>query len=105
HVILKTEDSSQSELCNIEKLKSDLHNELSLLAHISTLDQTSEEQDLSSDIIQNIVCMFRKANKLSQEAILYWYYFIEKYDKRINNIVADGVKKKAAIFIVYQEIK
>jgi hypothetical protein len=40
--------------------------------------------------------MFRKANKLGQEAILYWYYFIEKYDERIDNLVAGGVKKKTA---------
>ena len=49
--------------------------------------------------------MFRKANKLGQEAILYWYYFIEKYDKRIDNLVAGGVKKKIATSMVYQEIK
>jgi hypothetical protein len=48
--------------------------------------------------------MFRKANKRGQEAILYWYNFIEKYDKRIDNLVADGVKKKTAS-TVYQEIK
>ncbi|GBB99841.1 hypothetical protein RclHR1_03650017 [Rhizophagus clarus] len=68
-------------------------------------DQTSEEQDPSSDTAQNIVCMFKKANKLGQEAILYWYYFIEKYDKRIDNLVAGGVKKKTATSMVYQEIK
>ncbi len=49
--------------------------------------------------------MVRKANKLGQEAILYWYYFIEKYDKRIDNLVAGGVKKKTATSMVYQEIK
>ena len=49
--------------------------------------------------------MFRKANKLDQEAILYWYYFIEKYDKRIDNFVAGEVKKKTATSIIYQEIK
>ncbi|PKB98175.1 hypothetical protein RhiirA5_431800 [Rhizophagus irregularis] len=76
------EDSSRSELCDMEKLKSDLHNEviakldkniiveqelkqqLSSPAHTSTSDQTLEEQDPSSDTAQNIVCMFRKANKL-----------------------------------------
>jgi hypothetical protein len=114
------EDSSRSESCDMEELKSDQHDEviakldkniivkqelkqqLSSPAHTS--DQTLEEQDLSSDA-QNIVCMFRKANKLSQEAILYWYYFIEKYDKRIDNIVAGGVKKKTATSMLYQEIK
>ncbi|RGB24167.1 hypothetical protein C1646_773470 [Rhizophagus diaphanus] len=49
--------------------------------------------------------MFKKANKLGQEAILYWCYFIEKYDKRIDNLVAGGVKKKTATSMVYQEIK
>ena len=49
--------------------------------------------------------MFRKAIKVGQEAILYWCYFIEKYDKMIDNFVADGVKKKTATFMVYQEIK
>ena len=49
--------------------------------------------------------MFRKANKLGQEAILYWCYFIEKFDKRIDNLVAGGVKKKTATSMVYQEIK
>ncbi|GES97386.1 hypothetical protein GLOIN_2v1790230 [Rhizophagus clarus] len=114
------EDSSRSESCDIEELKSDLHDEViakldkniiveqelkqQLLspAHTSTSDQTLEEQDPSSDTAQNIVCMFRKANKLGQEAILYWCYFIEKYDKRIDNLVVGGVKKKTA---VYQEIK
>uniref|UniRef100_U9TWG0 Uncharacterized protein n=1 Tax=Rhizophagus irregularis (strain DAOM 181602 / DAOM 197198 / MUCL 43194) TaxID=747089 RepID=U9TWG0_RHIID len=117
------EDSSRSELCDMEKLKSDLHNEViakldkniiveqelkqQLLtpAHTSTSDQTLEGQDPSSDTAQNIVCMFRKANKLGQEAILYWYYFIEKYDKRIDNLVVGGVKKKTATSMVYQEIK
>ncbi|EXX59481.1 hypothetical protein RirG_188700 [Rhizophagus irregularis DAOM 197198w] len=49
--------------------------------------------------------MFKKAKKLGQEAILYWYYFIEKYDKRIDNLIAGGVKKKTATSMVYQEIK
>ncbi|GES90817.1 hypothetical protein GLOIN_2v1790230 [Rhizophagus clarus] len=68
-------------------------------------NQTLEEQDPSSDTAQNIVCMFRKANKLGQEEILYWCYFIEKYDKRIDNLVVGGVKKKTATSMVYQEIK
>ncbi|GES73729.1 hypothetical protein GLOIN_2v1790230 [Rhizophagus clarus] len=107
----------------MEELKSDLHDEViakldkniiveqelkqQLLspAHTSTSDQTLEEQDPSSDTAQNIVCMFRKANKLGQEAILYWCYFIEKYDKRIDNLVVGGVKKKTATSMVYQEIK
>ena len=117
------EDSSRSESCDMEELKSDLHDEviakldkniiveqelkqqLSSPAHTSTSDQTLEEQDPSSDTAQNIVCMFRKANKLGQEAILYWYYFIEKYDKRIDNLVAGRVKKKIAISMIYKEIK
>ncbi|CAJ0648118.1 3287_t:CDS:2, partial [Entrophospora sp. SA101] len=117
------EDSSQSESCGIEELKSNQHDEVitklekniiveqelkqQLLspAHTSRSDQTSEEQDPSLDTTQNIVCMFKKANKLGQEAILYWCYFIEKYDKRIDNFVAGGVKKKTATSMVYQEIK
>ncbi|PKY60742.1 hypothetical protein RhiirA4_412800 [Rhizophagus irregularis] len=116
------EDSSRSESCDMKELKSDLHDEviarldkniiveqelkqqLSSPAHTSTSDQTSEGQDPSSDTAQNIVCMFKKANKLGQEAILYWCYFIEKYDKRIDNLVAGGVKKKTATSMVYQEI-
>src|ERR1043166_7841280 len=118
-------DSSRSESCDMEELKSDLHDEviakldkniiveqelkqqLSSPAHTYTSDQTSEEQDPSSDTTQNIdiVCMFKKANKLGQEAILYWCYFIEKYDKGIDNLVAGGVKKKTATSMVYQEIK
>src|SRR5256886_129367 len=108
----------------MEELKSDQHDEviaksdkniiveqelkqqLSSPAHTFTSDQTSEEQVSSSDVTQNIVCMFRKANKLGQEAILYWCYFIEKYDKRIDNFVAGGVKKKTATATAYyQEIK
>src|SRR5256884_123726 len=76
------EDSSRSESCDMKELKSDQHDEviakldkniiveqelkqqLSSPAHTSTSDQTSEEQDPSSDTAQNIVCMFRKANKL-----------------------------------------
>ena len=116
------EDSSRSESCDMEELKSDQHDEvikldkniiveqelkqqLSSPAHTTTSDQTSEEQDPSSDTAQNIVCMFRRANKLGQEAILYWCYFIEKYDKMIDNFVADGVKKKTATSMVYQKIK
>ncbi|PKC57473.1 hypothetical protein RhiirA1_472434 [Rhizophagus irregularis] len=82
------EDSSRLESCDMEELKSDQHDE-----------------DPSSDTAQNIVCMFKKAKKLGQEAILYWYYFIEKYDKRIDNLIAGGVKKKTATSMVYQEIK
>ena len=85
-------------------VEQELKQQLSSPAHISTSDQTSEEQNPSSDTVQNIVCMFRKANKLGQKAILYWYYFIEKYDKRIDNVVACGVKKKTATSMVYQEI-
>ncbi|RGB23088.1 hypothetical protein C1646_822261 [Rhizophagus diaphanus] len=76
------------ELCDMEELKSDQHDEviakldkniiveqelkqqLSSPAHTFMSDQTSKEQDPSSDTAQNIVCMFRKANKLNQEAIL-----------------------------------
>ena len=86
-------------------MEQELKQQLSSPAHTFTSDQTLEEQDPSSDTTQNIVCMFKKANKLSQEAILYWYYFIEKYDKRIDNLVAGGVKKKTATSMVYQEIK
>ncbi|UZO03321.1 uncharacterized protein OCT59_023729 [Rhizophagus irregularis] len=75
-------------------IKAYLKQQLSSPAHTTMLDQTLEGQDPSSNTAQNIVCMFRKANKLGQEAILYWYYFIEKYDERINNLVASGVKKK-----------
>src|SRR5436305_4973320 len=116
------EDSSRSESCDMEELKSDQHDEviakldkniiveqelkqqLSSPAHTTMSDQTLE-QDPSSDTAQNIVFMFKKANKFGQEAILYWYYFIEKYDKRIDNLVAGGVKKKTATSKVYQEIK
>ncbi|GBC01591.1 hypothetical protein RclHR1_04250007 [Rhizophagus clarus] len=49
--------------------------------------------------------MFKKANKLGQETILYWCYFIEKYDKRIDNLVTSGVKKKTATSMIYQEFK
>ncbi|CAG8765059.1 8056_t:CDS:1, partial [Rhizophagus irregularis] len=69
-------------------IKAYLKQQLSSPAHTTMLDQTLEGQDPSSNTAQNIVCMFRKANKLGQEAILYWYYFIEKYDERINNLVA-----------------
>ena len=86
-------------------VEQELKQQLSSPAHTFTSDQTSEEQDPSSDTTQNIVCMFRKANKLGLEAILYWYYFIEKYDKRINNLVFGRVKKKTATSMVYQEIK
>ena len=113
------EDSSRSESCDMVELKPDQHDEviakldkniiveqelkqqLSSPAHTTMSDQTLE-QDPSA---QNIVFMFKKANKFGQEAILYWYYFIEKYDKRIDNLVAGGVKKKTATSMVYQEIK
>ena len=102
------EDSSRSESCDMEELKSDQHDEviakldkniiveqelkqqLSSPAHTSMSDQTSEEQDPSSD---------------TARSNLYWCYFIEKYDKRIDNLVIGGVKKKTATSMVYQEIK
>ncbi|GES93011.1 hypothetical protein GLOIN_2v1867626 [Rhizophagus clarus] len=40
---------------------------LSPLAHTSTSDQTLKDQDSSSDSAQNIVCMFRKANKFDKK--------------------------------------
>jgi hypothetical protein len=49
--------------------------------------------------------MFRKANNLGQKTILYWCYFVEKYNKRIDNLIASRVKKKIATSIVYHEIK
>ncbi|RGB38812.1 hypothetical protein C1646_691576, partial [Rhizophagus diaphanus] len=52
-------------------VEQELKQQLSSPAHTSTSDQTLEEQDPSSDTAQNIVCIFRKANKLGQEAILY----------------------------------
>ncbi|CAG8655000.1 6786_t:CDS:2 [Funneliformis mosseae] len=67
--------------------------------------QILEQDSSSSDTMQNIACMFRKVIKVDQEAILYWCYFIEKYDKMIDNFVADGVKKKTATSMVYQEVK
>jgi hypothetical protein len=107
------------ESCNIKELKFDLHDEviakldkniivkqeLKQQLLLPASDQTLEEQDPSSDSAQNIVFIFRKANKFSQEAILYWYYFIEKYNKMIDNLVASVVKKKTATSMVYQEIK
>uniref|UniRef100_U9ULF1 Uncharacterized protein n=1 Tax=Rhizophagus irregularis (strain DAOM 181602 / DAOM 197198 / MUCL 43194) TaxID=747089 RepID=U9ULF1_RHIID len=104
------EDSSQSKSCDMEELKPDQHDEelkqqLSSPAHTLSSDQILEQDSSSSDTAQNIACMFRKAIKVGQEAILYWCYFIEKYDKMIDNFVADGVKKKTATSMVYQEIK
>ncbi|CAH1769273.1 3312_t:CDS:2, partial [Entrophospora sp. SA101] len=95
------EDSSRSESCGIEELKSNQHGEvitkldkniiveqelkqqLSSPAHTSRSDQTSEEQDPS----------IRYCTKY------------KKYDKRIDNFVAGGVKKKTATSMAYQEIK
>ncbi|RGB39742.1 hypothetical protein C1646_811777 [Rhizophagus diaphanus] len=82
------EDSSRLESCDMEELKSDQHDEviakldkniiveqelkqqLSSPAHTSTSDQTSEGQDSSSDTTQNIVCMFKRANKLEIKQLL-----------------------------------
>ncbi|GBC52267.2 hypothetical protein GLOIN_2v1886361 [Rhizophagus irregularis DAOM 181602=DAOM 197198] len=71
------EDSSRLKSCDMEELKPDQHDEV----------------------------IAKKAIKVGQEAILYWCYFIEKYDKMIDNFVVDGVKKKTATSMVYQEIK
>jgi len=54
-----------------------VEHELKQPLYISTSDQILEEvpevsdQDSSSDSAQNIICMFRKAIKFDQEAILY----------------------------------
>ena len=86
-------------------MEQELKQQLSSPIHTLSSDQILEQDSSSSDTAQNIACMFRKAIKVGQEAILYWCYFIEKYDKRIDNLVADGVKKKTATSMVYQEIK
>ncbi|CAG8485369.1 8108_t:CDS:1, partial [Diversispora eburnea] len=62
-------------------------------------------QESSSVTAESIVYVFYKAIKSRQEGILYWYYFIKKYDKKIDEIVISGVKRKTATSIVYQEIK
>ncbi|CAI2181549.1 15730_t:CDS:2, partial [Funneliformis geosporum] len=77
------------------------------------MEMVTSEQDLSQSYeasSESIISVsyqsnHKKAIKFDQEAILYWCYFIEKYDKRIDNLVADGVKKKTATSMVYQKIK
>ncbi|CAG8775083.1 20091_t:CDS:2, partial [Racocetra fulgida] len=55
---------------------------------------------------QSIVCMFRKAIQSGQEEILHWCRYIERYDKRVNEITSDGkVKIKTAKNLVYKEVK
>ncbi|CAG8507473.1 10774_t:CDS:2 [Funneliformis mosseae] len=89
-------ENIRSASCVLSKQPQELKQQLSSPAHTLSSDQILEQDSSSSDIAQNIACMFRKAIKVGQEAILYWCYFIEKYDKMIDNFVADGVKKKIA---------
>ena len=109
------EDSSWSEPCDtsmeepdeaVTKLdkniivEQELKQQLLAPAYVSISEQILEEvpevsdQDSSSDSAQNIICMFRKAIKFDQEAILYWCCFIEKYDKRIDYLISSGVNEK-----------
>ncbi|PKY49120.1 hypothetical protein RhiirA4_405114 [Rhizophagus irregularis] len=95
------EDSLRSEslIAKLDKniiMEQELKQQLSSPAHTLSSDQILKQDSSSSDTAQNIACMFRKAIKVGQEVILYWCYFIEKYDKMIDNFIADGVKKKTA---------
>ncbi|CAG8724402.1 10622_t:CDS:2 [Gigaspora margarita] len=74
------------------------------IAPDQTLEDQLRDQDSSLVTAQNIICMFKKAIKFGQEAILYWCYFIEKYDKRIDEFVANGVKKKTATSMIIAEV-
>ncbi|CAG8633716.1 12808_t:CDS:2, partial [Ambispora leptoticha] len=49
----------------------------------------SQILDQSSVSAQSIVHMFREAIRSGQNAILCWYHFAEKYDKRIDEVSVD----------------
>ncbi|CAG8786117.1 7012_t:CDS:2 [Gigaspora margarita] len=62
------------------------------------------DQDSSSVTAESIVYAFYKAIQSGQEGRLYWYYFIEKYDKKLDKIVISGVKRKTATSMSNVEI-
>ncbi|CAG8615654.1 8179_t:CDS:2 [Ambispora gerdemannii] len=106
-----TGDLIESEREVIIKLDKNLITEQELKQQLSTYILAPitpvrlRDQDSSSVTAESIVHAFYKAIQSGQEGILYWYYFIEKYDKKIDKIVISGVKRKTVTSMVYQEIK
>ncbi|CAG8793745.1 36343_t:CDS:2 [Gigaspora margarita] len=102
---LNTRDFIESEHEVIIKLDKNLIMEQELKQQLSTPIPTPitsdwlRDQDSSSVIAESIVYAFYEAIQSGQEGILYWYYFIEKYDKKIDKIVISGVKRKTATFM------
>ncbi|CAG8604332.1 5490_t:CDS:2, partial [Diversispora eburnea] len=67
------------------------------------LDDENQHNQVTA---QSIVCIFRKAIQSGREEILHWCRYIERYDKRVNEIISDGkVKIKTAKSLVYKEVK
>ncbi|CAG8448678.1 3913_t:CDS:2 [Cetraspora pellucida] len=63
-------------------------------------------QQLSTTINNDEVSSIFQAIRSGQNAILCWYHFAEKYDKRIDEVSVDKkVGKKKAMGIVYNEVK
>ncbi|CAH1769132.1 10855_t:CDS:2, partial [Entrophospora sp. SA101] len=83
----------------------ELKQQLSMSISIPIASDQLRDQDSSSVTAESIVYIFYKAIQSGQEGIRYWYYFIEKYDKKIDEVVISGVKRKTATSMVYQEIK
>ncbi|CAG8605972.1 4653_t:CDS:2 [Diversispora eburnea] len=62
--------------------------------------------DLFPVSVQTIVYIFRKVIRSGQDTILYWYHFVGKYDRRIDEVsVSNKVGKKKATSLIYHEIK
>ncbi|CAG8599702.1 11969_t:CDS:2, partial [Diversispora eburnea] len=72
----------------------------------SNRDLLDGENQHNQVTAQSIVCIFRKAIQSGREEILHWCRYIERYDKRVNEIISDGkVKIKTAKSLVYKEVK
>ncbi|CAI2196075.1 20216_t:CDS:2, partial [Funneliformis geosporum] len=71
----------------IQQLSTTINNDE--VSSIFRRDIGSVDLDPSLVSAQSIVHMFREAIQSGQNAVLCWYYFAEKYDKRIDEVSAN----------------
>ncbi|CAG8801880.1 19666_t:CDS:2 [Gigaspora margarita] len=96
------DQNSESTILNNSN-NEELKQQLSTSIPTPIISDRLQDQDTSSVTAESIVYAFYKA--IRRDTLLVQYYFIEKYDKKIDEIVISGVKGKTATSMVYQEIK
>ncbi|CAG8766255.1 11664_t:CDS:10, partial [Gigaspora margarita] len=75
----------------------ELKQQLSIPISIPIASDRLRDQDSFSITAESIVYVFYKAIQSGQEGILYWYYFIEKYDKKIDEVVINHVNSVVSL--------